>query len=145
MLKKSERIGASLENLNKAFGQFSSFLKDPVLSERDKAGVIQAFEFTVELFWKTFQRIAEENGLSPGGPKQSLMAAFQLKLIPSQEEQLWLTMLKDRNLTSHIYHQELSDEILGRVQKDYFPAFQRALKRISQLDASADRGSVPKA
>ncbi|MHA0110909.1 HI0074 family nucleotidyltransferase substrate-binding subunit, partial [Klebsiella pneumoniae] len=78
-------------------------------SEVVRAGVIQAFEFTFELFWKVFQSLALEQGLSTASPKEALKAAFKLELI--SDETAWLDMLKDRNLTVHTYKEMLANEI----------------------------------
>lgn len=91
-------------NLKQAFGQLESYLSEPAKTDRDRAGVIQAFEFTFEQFWKAFQKVAGAQGLEANSPRQALQAAFQIRLIESMEENVWLEMLKDRNLTSHVYH-----------------------------------------
>lgn len=37
---------------------------------------------------------------------------------------MWLNMLKDRNLTSHIYDETTAVEISRRIQYEYLGAFQ---------------------
>lgn len=126
----TEKAKTSVTNLRKAFDTLTRFLDEKVESERDRAGVIQAFEFTFELFWKTFHKIAEEEGINAPGPKQSLQAGLQLGFIPIETEKIWLAMLTDRNLTTHIYHSKLSDEIFSRIKEHYYPAFQVTLEKI---------------
>jgi hypothetical protein len=50
-------LPVALANLERAFGELESYLALPVRHARDKAGLIQGFEFTFELFWKTFQKL----------------------------------------------------------------------------------------
>ncbi len=43
-------LEASLKNLKNAFERLEEFVTLPVSTMRDQAGIIQAFEFTFELF-----------------------------------------------------------------------------------------------
>ena len=115
----------SLENLKKAQSQLAEFLTIATPSKVERAGIIQAFEFCYEVFWKTFQKRATEEGLLVGSPKQAIKAAFAMGLI--QEEDLWLTMIADRNLTVHTYHEALSLEIYHRIKDRYASEFKRCL------------------
>jgi hypothetical protein len=63
----------ALDNARAALQQLQSFLSTPVLDDRDRAGVIQAFEFTFETVWKLFKHIAEAEGLEAPSPKRALM------------------------------------------------------------------------
>ena len=127
---KSERLARSVTNLKLALSSLEEFLTEPVRTNRDKAGVIQAFEFTYELAWKTFQRIAQDEGLNVGTPRQAFASALQAGLIPPEEEAVWIGMMQDRNLTSHTYHAKLADEIVQRVYADYLPIFTATVSRI---------------
>ncbi len=126
----SERLATSLTNFGLALTSLEQFLAEPVRTNRDKAGIIQAFEFTYELAWKTLQRMAQEDGLQVGTPRQAFASALQAGLIPPEEEAVWIGMMKDRNLTSHTYHESLADEIVQRVRTSYFPIFKATMARI---------------
>lgn len=128
--KKENKISVSTENLIKAFRELEEFLAEPVVSNRDRAGVIKAFEFTFELFWKTFQKIADIQGIDAKSPRESLKAGFQLGYIVNSEEESWLNMLKDRNLMSHLYHEEISQEIFDRIETKYLLLFKKTLAKI---------------
>jgi Nucleotidyltransferase substrate binding protein like len=67
-------LALALANLERAFAEFESYLELPVTHQRDKAGLIQGFEFTFELFWKTFQKLAPDAGLEASSPREALMA-----------------------------------------------------------------------
>ena len=127
---KSERLARSVTNLKLALSSLEEFLTEPVRTNRDKAGIIQAFEFTYELAWKTFQRIAQDEGLNVATPRQAFASALQAGLIPPEEEAVWIGMMQDRNLTSHTYHAKLADEIVQRVYADYLPIFTATVGRI---------------
>ena len=50
--------------LERVVATLDRFLQEPVETERDRAGVIQAFEFCYELSWKSLQEIATSEGLA---------------------------------------------------------------------------------
>ena len=78
---------------------------------------IRRLGFCIELFWKVFKKIAEAEGLQATTPKQSLQAAYQMKLF--DDEKLWLNMLNDRNDSSHTYNEDLAQEIYSRIPNYY--------------------------
>lgn len=128
----SERTLKTLANLANAVASLREFVKEPILTNRDQAGVVQGFEFCYELFWKAFKKIAEDQGGSVGLPKQAFAAALQVGLISPEEEQKWILIMKDRNLTSHVYNQDLAKAMVQRIVLDYLPLFESTLMRINQ-------------
>ena len=86
-------------------------------------GVIQRFEFTLELTWKTLKACFEDEGLQNlTSPKSVLREAYAAGMI--DDEALWLDMLRDRNLTTHIYKQEMAMEICANIKTRYVTALQ---------------------
>ena len=73
--------------------------------------VIQRFEFSIELFWK-YMRIFLET--SKKTPLNSIFAcdivrsACQFRLISENDAQVCIDMINNRNLTSHIYKEEIA-------------------------------------
>lgn len=89
---------------------------------------IQRFEFSIELFWKALKKkLLYDYGVDAQSPKTVLQQAYINQLI--SDEKIWLDMLKDRNLTSHTYNQELALEIYYRIQK-YGPFLQQEFDKI---------------
>jgi nucleotidyltransferase substrate binding protein (TIGR01987 family) len=124
------RLG--LEQFSKALGKLREFAAMPIVNDRDRAGLIQSFEFTFEQCWKVFQRAAAVQGLSAASPRQALQAALQLGLIAAAEEDVWLAMLRDRNLTSHLDHEDIAREVADRVVSRYLPSFTAAYTKLSE-------------
>ena len=120
----------TIGNLQKAVAKLLQFTSQKNPSELERAGVIQAFEFTYELMWKAFKEIAEGDGLSAPSPKSACKAAFQLGLIT--EESVWLEIIKDRNLTCHTYNETLAQEIYLRIRDRYVAAMQATLHNFLQ-------------
>ena len=133
---KSDRVNNALQNFRLAFASLEQFLTEPIRTNRDKAGVIQAFEFTYELAWKTFQKIAQEEGLRVATPRQAFSSALQAGYIPPDEEARWMNMMQDRNLTSYTYHESLATEIVERIRTIYFPTLKAAMNRLEMQMAS---------
>lgn len=92
-------------------------------------GVIQRFEFTYELAWKATKEYMEEMGIvDKNSPKAVIKEAFAQKLI--QNEQNWLLMLNDRNLTSHVYEEEMAQQIAERIIECYIIEFEKLLSEL---------------
>jgi nucleotidyltransferase substrate binding protein (TIGR01987 family) len=127
----------ALQNLERALGELESYAALPIVHRRDKAGLIQAFEFTFELFWKTFQKLAPDAGLEAASPREALQAGAKLHLIAADEIDDWSQMLQDRNLTSHTYNVAIADEILARLLARYLPRFRATHARLRQAVAAA--------
>jgi nucleotidyltransferase substrate binding protein (TIGR01987 family) len=102
-----------ISHLLKAREVFECFRKDMV-TDRDKAGAIQAFEFCYELCWKMMKRVLEVQGLEVGSPKDTFRKAVHEKLIDDPE--VWFKFLEARNLTVHTYNQETLEVILSKLE-----------------------------
>lgn len=75
---------------------------------------IHRFEFTFELFWKALKKqLKNEFDTESYGPRQVLQQAYANKLI--NDESMWLKMLEDRNLMSHVYQEKLADQIYKNI------------------------------
>jgi len=119
----------SLEKLKNAFSKLSEGAK---IADDDlyRDGVIQRFEFTFELLWKTIKIYLENQGIIVRSPRESFKEAFRLNII--ENEKLFLDMLKDRNDTTHIYDKETAESIFNRIKENYIPAIKGVLKNLGQ-------------
>lgn len=101
-------------------------------TEWTRDAAIQRFEFTFELAWKTAMHAAQKEGAQSGAsPKQVIKAALKLGWI--EDNDLWLKMLKDRNLTVHTYKDKVAKEIYDRLP-DYRDAFKKLLEQLNKLE-----------
>ncbi|HKK33739.1 MAG TPA: nucleotidyltransferase substrate binding protein [Desulfomicrobiaceae bacterium] len=102
------------------------------LTDLEKQGLIQGFEFTHELAWKVLKDFLENQGISNLiGSKDAVRSAFKNGLIENGD--VWMTMILDRNRTSHTYDLEISEEIAARILANYYPEFQKMAKRFNIL------------
>ncbi len=93
-----------------------------VLSDLEKEGMIQRFEYTFELGWKCLKDLLEAGGvtISPLTPRQVIKEAFAAKIIP--DGHLWMEMLDRRNLLSHTYNPVALQQAVDAVSR-YLAAF----------------------
>ena len=78
---------------------------------------IQRFEFCIELTWKTLKKSLAIEGIEANTPRECIQQAYSIHWINDESE--WLSMLKDRNLTSHTYKEDLALEIYHRLPLHY--------------------------
>ncbi|MDF1684416.1 MAG: HI0074 family nucleotidyltransferase substrate-binding subunit [Legionellaceae bacterium] len=106
--KKSGEI--YLTPLLKAQKKFEDF-RQHLNTDQEKAGAIQAFEYSFELAWKTLKRILKYKGLDVGSPRDTFRVAAQNHLLNDVEK--WFQFLVKRNLTTHTYNDEVMDEVIA--------------------------------
>ncbi len=96
--------------------------------ELDQDGVIQRFEFTFELLWKALKIYLEHQGIIVKTPRDSFVEAFRIGLF--DDEKIFLDMLEDRNITSHIYNKETSKKIFNRIKKNYSSEIAKLIEQL---------------
>jgi nucleotidyltransferase substrate binding protein (TIGR01987 family) len=116
------------------------------LSELEQQGLIQGFEFTHELAWNVLKDYLEEQGfVGIIGSKNATREAFKNGIIKKGE--VWMDMIKARNLTSHTYNEDVAEKIVKDILTCFFPAFLELACHFAELshaspDRSRDKGAV---
>lgn len=108
------------ENYEKALRLLREALDDvDGLSDLEKEGTIQRFEFPVELAWKTLKDYLEYGGvlLAQNTPKIVVKQAFAAKIIT--DGQLWIDMLDFRNALSYRYDQTMFDRAVREIAERF--------------------------
>jgi nucleotidyltransferase substrate binding protein (TIGR01987 family) len=96
--------------------------KQRTLTDLEKQGLIQAFEFTHELAWNVLKDYIEyHGGQILIGSKDTTREAFQKNLITDGE--VWMEMIKSRNLTSHTYNEDTAKQITNNITQLYVSSF----------------------
>ncbi|MBI2603280.1 MAG: nucleotidyltransferase substrate binding protein [Deltaproteobacteria bacterium] len=119
------KVDNKLANLEKGLASLVRFTGIEKPSEVERAGIIQAFEYSYELIWRALKAYAEDQGLSAPSPRSAFKAGFQLGVI--REEKIWLDVLEARNLTTHTYQEDVAKDIYERVVKKFVPEFKNVL------------------
>jgi nucleotidyltransferase substrate binding protein (TIGR01987 family) len=125
-----DELNYSIEKFNKALSKLNIGIKK-AKDQLDNDGVIQRFEFTFELLWKTLRLFLLAEGITTKSPKEALKESFRFGLI--KDEEIYLDMLEDRNQTSHIYTEEITREIVRRIKKFYLSKLTELSKELRKV------------
>ena len=127
-----------LNNYFTALGQLSKAVdlagKRP-LSDLEKQGIVQAFEFTHELASNVMKDyFAFQGNQSITGSRDAVRESFNRGLIADGEG--WMEMIKSRNQSSHTYNQQVVEEIVDKILNRYHALFHTFLLRMQGLTSS---------
>jgi nucleotidyltransferase substrate binding protein (TIGR01987 family) len=123
-----------LDNWNRALKQLDKFMQREQLNELEEQGLIQSFEYNHELAWNTQKDFLQEQGYAElFGSKNVARKAYEVGLVESGE--VWLDMVKSRNLSSHTYNEDVTRKIVDAIVNDYYAAMTQLNKKMNQLAA----------
>lgn len=135
MINKDVRWEQRFTNYKKALNKIAEVVEESKpddLSELEKEGLIQRFEYTYELAWKTLQdlfKYQEYTDISGPGPVFEL--AFSDGLIGDAEG--WRRLKRSRQLTSHTYNSSTAEEIAEEVVEKYYDLFKQLEEKLEKL------------
>lgn len=112
------------QNFEKAFKHLEDASKKTVLTDLEKAGIIQIYEFTFELAWKTLKDYLEEKQVEAKFPKDVIKEAFKYEIIDDGD--VWMDMLEKRNLMSHTYDETNAELAYKLIINNYVNALKQA-------------------
>jgi nucleotidyltransferase substrate binding protein (TIGR01987 family) len=126
-----QKIIIKFQKLGKVLTALEAIYLKPNQPDRSNIdATIQRFEFTFELFWKCLKELFNQEELGLNYPKEVFQEAFSVGLIDN--EQTWVNMLQDRNMTSHTYNEALADAIFERI-KEYTPLIRKSYDRLEKI------------
>lgn len=118
MNAKDIRWKQRFENLAKAMRDLTSAIEQKTYTKLELAGVIQTFEFTFELAWKTTKDYLEAEGYIATTPREVIKQAYQINLI--KDGTIWLEALEKRNLAAHTYDEKTCREFVKNICEVYY-------------------------
>lgn len=126
--QRLDSYGRALAQLQKAV----ELQRTRALSELERQGLIQAFEFTHELAWNVMKDYFLYQGdTSITGSRDATRAAFAVQLV--EDGQGWMDMIKSRNQSSHTYNLDTALAIEADVVGKYFALMQVFAQRMAAL------------
>jgi len=100
-----------LLNYKKAINTLEEALNSPPKNKLERDGMIQRFEYCLEISWKMAKKVMEYQNLHVDTPKNVIRELAKIGWINNPEE--WLIFLDSRNKTSHMYHEEIAIELFN--------------------------------
>jgi nucleotidyltransferase substrate binding protein (TIGR01987 family) len=123
-----------LENFERVFLLLQeAFANDPSrMSDLEKEGAIQRFEYTFELAWKTLKDYLVYSGVTfdQVTPRSVIKAAFAARIIT--DGQVWMDTLDQRNLMSHTYNKEIFDLVFAGIAQRYLGALREVFTWLTE-------------
>lgn len=130
-MNKEVRWRQRFKNFDNAFNKLhSAVLGFEDLSDLEKEGLIQRFEYTFELAWKTLKDYLESKEVDVKFPRDVIKAAFHYEIV--QEGEVWMDMLEKRNLLAHTYSEERFNLAVKKINEEYFAAITQVYSYLEQ-------------
>ena len=125
MAKKDIRWIQRFHNYRKALARLNVAIalnKERELTDLEQQGLIQGFEFTFDMAWKTLRDFIVESGFKGEREKpiRVIVDAAERGIV---DEKLWRKMYEARNKTSHSYDEEIADDIAEKIVIEYQALF----------------------
>lgn len=98
-----------LDNYKKALKTLDEAMAKPPANTLERDGIIQRFEYCIEISWKSAKKVLEHHEYQVDTPRNIFRELAKLDWINNPEE--WINYLEARNKTSHLYHDEIAEEI----------------------------------
>jgi len=132
-VRQTVRWKQRFSNFEKAYAQFRKVIeigKNRPLGDIEKMALIQAFEFTFELTWKTMKDFLEAEGFLVNSPKGVLRQAFQSGYI--RDGAAWMEGLQRRNDTVHNYDERIMQQTVDFIQNTFAKLLEDWTQRFRQ-------------
>lgn len=115
LINKNDNFSKAVKRLNEANVAYKKNKENEFYQD----ALIQRFEFSFELAWKTLREFLTYQGYSLEilSPKGVIAFAYQEGIL--QNESLWLEMLEARNQSSHDYGRDLAQGIAEEISLRY--------------------------
>ncbi|MEZ8968684.1 HI0074 family nucleotidyltransferase substrate-binding subunit [Vibrio breoganii] len=121
MNSNPERWKQRLQNLQKANIRLEKACSQDSYNELELAGLVQTFEFSFELTWKTLKDLLVYEGFDVASPRSVIRTALEAKHISSEQCETLLQALMKRNLLTHTYDEENVLEAQKLILEDFSP------------------------
>ncbi len=121
---KDVRWKQRFQNFEKAYMRLKEAMEMEDLNELERNGLIQRFEFTLDLSWKTMKDFLEEKGFAfKPSPKDTFRLAQQSDYITYAQE--LIDGLDIRNELSHDYSGEKFEHSEQKLREETFVALEK--------------------
>ena len=127
MNQKDLRWKQRFQNFKKVYDQLTVAVDQyPDLNDMEKEGMVQRFEYTFELAWKTMKDFLESQEVEVKFPRDAIKNAFQYEII--EDGEIWMDMLERRNEMSHTYNETYFRNVIELISDPYFKAVKQLVE-----------------
>ncbi|MBL4899945.1 MAG: nucleotidyltransferase substrate binding protein [Colwellia sp.] len=120
-----------LENLNKAGKRLNDACQQQSYNDLERAGLVQTFEFSFELTWKTLKDLVEYEGYEVASPRSVIRTALQANHITPEQCETLLEALNKRNLLTHTYNEDNALEAQRLIINDFSPVINAIVNKLN--------------
>ena len=127
-----ESMTARMKKTGDALARLHEVAIRDALSDLERDGFIQRFEFCFEILWKCAKDyLRDVEGLDAASPKKVIRMSREVGLLTDEETEQALEMANDRNQTSHMYDEQMAIELVERI-KGYDALMQRWYRKMKE-------------
>lgn len=112
-----------LDNYQKALKTLEEAMEKPPVNLLERDGMIQRFEYCLEVSWNSAKKVLEFHEFKSETPRNVFREMARIGWIDNPDS--WIIFLEARNKTSHIYHEEVAQELFKLI-----PSFLEASKSL---------------
>jgi len=102
-------MSVNFEKMDKALSQLKAAIVNTPANDLERDGIIQRFEYTIELLWKVSKKVLETNGVTAIAPKEVIREMANIGWITNPQE--FIDYIKMRNDASHSYTEVIAEAI----------------------------------
>lgn len=117
--------------LEHALITFETAIQINPINDLERDGIIQRFEYTFELCWKSIRKLLLSEGRNEvsSSPKPLFREALVEHLI--NDIDVWFSYIDARNRTSHTYHQKTAEQVFADI-KDFGKHARALLNKLNE-------------
>lgn len=116
-----DRWKQRLENYRRALGQLQQGCAVQEYSDLERAGLVQFFEFTLELAWKTLKDRLVYDGYDVASPREVIRKGLVAGYLSAEDTEVFLEAVSKRNLLSHTY----DEQAVSLIKESFAPVMER--------------------
>ena len=112
-----ESMMKRLQGAKRALDRLHEGVVKESLTEMERDGLIQRFEFAFEIMWKCGKDyLLDREGLEAASPKKVIRLLREVGLFTDEEAERALQMADDRNLTAHTYDEKMALALAEKIR-----------------------------
>ncbi|KII77746.1 HI0074 family nucleotidyltransferase substrate-binding subunit [Vibrio renipiscarius] len=139
MNSNPDRWKQRLQHLIKAQQRLERACSQESYNELELAGLVQTFEFSFDLTWKTLKDLLEFEGFDVASPRSVFRTTLEAKHLSSEQCEIMLEALIKRNLLFHTYDEANVLEAQALILESFSPVIGQVTRYLEEKCAQGER------